>query len=446
MTVQRRFFRYHRRRLGNPAWRVTVLVASTCGALTILGQRSAAAPDQSIALVNANVVDVRDGRVNPNTTIILREGRIASIGPEPAPASLRVLDLKGTYVLPGLIDAHTHADNFAAFRRALESGVTTVRCAGMFVPGYADVGFQQLVKSGAVIGPHVVTAGYQIRPHMQEQAILANPQYADLLSGVDTIEKVRRAVQMNLAHGVDWIKVLATPSATSASPDPRQQNFTEAEMHAMVEEAAAKGIPVMAHVHSDAAAMAAVEAGVRSIEHGEDLSDATLRLMKQKGVYLDPTYTIAWSIVEAGVDPRTAAFGTPPDPATRLRVMPMLHEARETIQRAHKIGLKIVTGTDLNYSPTSLPRVSLEMMHFVEMGFTPLEAIQAATIVGAEMLKLEKSIGLLEAGYEADLIAVERNPLEDIFTVEEPVLVISNGKIAVDRLKFVRSTDGSSNQ
>jgi len=315
--------------------------------------------------------------------------------------------------------------------------VTTLRSADVFGSGYTDVGFRQLVKSGAVIGPNVVAAGYQIRPRLQEEAFLANPQYADLMSGLNTIEKLRRAVQMNLAHGVDWIKILATPSG--ASQDPRRQNFTEDEMRAIVDEAAANGVPVAAHVHSDQAAMAAVKAGVRSIEHGEDLSDETLALIKAKGVYLDPTYTILWSAAEPGGDPRAAAFGTAPDPAVRLRALAMLPQARETISRAHKMGLKIVTGTDLNYGPRALPRISLEMAHFVEIGFTPLEAIQAATIVNAELLRLEKSIGALDVGYRADLLAVQKNPVEKIVTVQEPLLVICNGKVALNRLNLARS-------
>ena len=249
---------------------------------------------------------------------------------------------------------------------------------------------------------------------------------------------------MILEHGGEWIKILATPSAVPASRG--QLNFTEEEMRAIVDEAAAKGAPVEVHVHSDEAAMAAVKAGVRSIEHGDDLSDRTLRLMKEKGVYLDPTYTVGWFATEPGGDPRAAAFGTAPDPAIRLRALAMLPQHRETIEHAHKMGLKIVAGTDLNYSPSALTRVSLEMAHFVEMGFTPLEALQAATIVNAEMLRLEKSIGVLEVGYKAHLLAVEKNPLEDIITVQDPLLVISNGKVAVDRLNFARSTTPGTKQ
>src|SRR5205814_2660522 len=162
-------------------------------------------------LINVNVVNVRDGRITPGATIVMRAGRIESVGSAAAPGGMKALDLKGKYVLPGLIDAHTHAADLAAFRRALESGVTTVRSAG--VSNYADVGFHQLVKLGAVPGPDVVTAGYHVRPQLAPEAFLSDPQYADLMAGVTTIERMRRAVQMNLSHGADWTKLLATGRA-----------------------------------------------------------------------------------------------------------------------------------------------------------------------------------------------------------------------------------------
>src|SRR6185369_10937810 len=109
---------------------------------------------------------------------------------------------------------------------------------------------------------------------------------------------------------------------------------------------------------------------------------------------------------------------------------------RETVARARTLGVKIVSGTDTGYGPNSLTRISQEITHFVEMGFTPLQALQSATTVGAEMLRLEKSIGVLEPGYDADLIAVEQNPLQNIATTQDPLLVISNGRIGVDRLNF----------
>jgi imidazolonepropionase-like amidohydrolase len=398
-------------------------------AAPLAAQPAAPPADQPLALTRANIVNVRDGRIAANATLVIRGGKIDSVGSGAAPAGVKVLDLNGKYVLPGLIDAHTHAADAAAFRRALESGVTTVRSAG--VSHFVDVGFNELVKKGAAAGPNVVTAGYHVRPQMAPEAVLGDPAFADLMSGVTTIEKMRRAVRLNLSHGVDWIKILATERAGTAETDPRKQVYTEAEIHAIVSEAAAKNVPVQAHAHGDEGALAAVKAGVRSVEHGTYLSDATLQEMKRRGTYLDPTYTTVVDLTEAGGDYDV--------PALRIRGAHMLPRLRDTIVRAHRLGVVIVTGGDTSYGPNSLTRIGQEMTHFVEMGFTPLESIQAATIRNAEMLRLEKSIGAVETGFEADLIAIEKNPIENITTVQDPLLVISNGRVALDRLEFARA-------
>jgi len=409
--------------------RLIVGFAAVAGvAVTLAAQSSSGPSNEPLALVNANVVNVRDGRVTSGATVVLRNGRIDSIGTNAAPGGMKTLDLKGKYLLPGLIDAHAHAADFPSFRRALESGVTTVRSAG--VSNFADVGFHQLVKNGSMAGPDVVTAGYHVRPQMAPEAFLGDPSYVDLMAGVTTIERLRRAVQLNLSHGADWIKILATERAGTADTDPRKQVYTEDEMRAVVQEAATKNAPVEAHAHGDEGAMAAVKAGVRSIEHGTYLSDATLAEMKTRGTYLDPTYTTVIDLAEAGGDYDV--------PALRIRGEYMLPRLRDVIGRAHRLGVKIVAGTDTGYGPNSLTRVSQEVTHFVEMGFTALEAVQSATTVSAEMLRLEKSVGSVEVGYEADLIAVEQNPLERIATLQDPLLVISNGRIGLDRLDFGR--------
>jgi len=395
----------------------------------LCGGVRAQAPTPALALVNANVVNVRDGTVRRGVTVIVTAGRIDAIAAgAPVPGGARSIDLKGKYVVPGLIDAHTHAADFAAFRRALESGVTTMRSAG--VSGYVDVGFHELVKAGHATGPDIVSAGYHVRPQIAQEAFLSDPAYADLMSGVTTIEKMRRAVQMNLAHGVQWIKILATERAGTADTDPRKQVYTEDEIRAIVQESAAKGVPVQAHAHGDEGAMAAVRAGVRSIEHGTYLSDATLQEMKQRATYLDPTYTTVIDLSGPGGDYDV--------PALRIRGEHMLPRLRETILRAQKLGVKIVTGSDTSYGPNSLTRIGQEVANFVAMGFTPLQALQSATIVNAELLRLEKSIGSLEPGFEADLVALEKNPLENIQTLQDPLLVISNGRIGLDRLNFAR--------
>ena len=409
-------------------FRAAILGACLAGAAIVAPRAQNAAPAPALVLANANVINVRDGSVRRGVSITLANGRIESIGNDAAPAAARTLDLKGKYVVPGLIDAHTHAADFAAFRRALESGVTTVRSAG--VSNYADVGYHRLVQSGAAIGPDVVPAGYHVRPRLAEEAFLSDSGYADLMAGVTSIATLRRAVQMNLAHDVAWIKVLATERAGTADTDPRKQVYTEEEIRAVVQEAATRNVPVEAHAHGEEGAMAAVRAGVRSIEHGTYLSDPALQLMKAQGTYFDPTYTTVIDLAESGGDYDV--------PALRIRGEHMLPRLRDAIVRAHKAGVKVVTGSDTSYGPNSLTRIAQEATHFVEMGFTPLEALQSATIVNAEMLRLEKTIGVVEPGYEADLLVVERNPLDHVVTLQDPLLVISNGRIGFDRLNFGR--------
>ena len=410
------------------------LVVSSVVMAAASSQNPGGGPASRLVLVNANVVNVRDGSIRRNAAIVLADGRIESIGTAPA-AGARTVDLRGKFVVPGLIDAHTHAADFAEFRRALESGVTTVRSAG--VSNYADVGFHQLVKNGVVAGPDVLSAGYHIRPQMAAEAFLNHPEFADLMAGVTTVERMRRAVQMNLSHNVDWIKILASDRAGTADTDPRKQVYTEDEIRAIVQEAGTRNVPVQAHAHGDEGAMAAVRAGVRSIEHGTYLSDATLQLMKERGTYLDPTYTTVVDLTEPGGDYDV--------PALRIRGAHMLPRLRETVVRARRLGVRIVTGGDTSYGPNSLTRIGQEIAHFVEMGFTPLEALQSATTVSSELLRLEKTIGVVEPGFEADLVAVERNPLESVTTLQDPLLVISNGRVALDRLNFGKDVKSPTN-
>jgi imidazolonepropionase-like amidohydrolase len=413
--------------------RMLAFAAALAAASSLAAQPPQSAGQQPLALVNAVAIDVRTGSLTPNTTIVLRGGRIESVGTAAPPSGVRAMDLAGRFVLPGLVDAHTHAADFAAMRRALQSGVTTVRSAG--VSNYADVGFRELAKAGAIDGPDVAASGYHVRPRLADEAFLTDPAYADLMGGVTTIDALKRAVQMNLAHGVDWIKVLATERAGTPETDPRIQVYTEAEIRAVVQEAAAKNVPVQAHAHGDEGAMAAVRAGVRSIEHGTYLSDATLQAMRQRGTYLDPTFTTVIDVAEPGGDYDI--------PALRIRGEHMLPRLRQTIQHALRIGVKIVTGGDTGYGPNSLTRIGQEMGHFVELGMTPLQAIQSATVTAAELLRMDRTIGQLRPGYEADLIVVDGNPLENIGVVEDPLLVVSNGRVAVNRLRFSKTSSAS---
>jgi imidazolonepropionase-like amidohydrolase len=408
--------------------------ALLAGALAILGiAESRGQAPALMAITNASVVNVRTGQITPNATVVVRDGRIASVG-SPAPAGATVIDARGKYVLPGLFDAHTHIGDFASARRALESGVTTARSAG--VSHYVDVGLRELVKNGALPGPDMVAAGYHVRPQLAADAFLSDPVLSPFMNGgVTTIDAIRQVVRVNLSHGVDWIKTTSTERAGLPETDPRKQLYTEVEVKAMVDEAATKQIPVMAHAHGEEGALAAVKAGVRSIEHGTYLSDEALTLMKEKGTFFVPTYATVVDIVEPG--------GDYDNPALHLRGMHMLPRLRETTQRAQKLGVKIVTGADTGYGPNSVTRIAHEIAAFVEIGMTPLQALQSATTVAAELLGLEKRTGAIEAGLEADLLVVERNPLENVRTLQDPLLVVSNGRVAVNRLSFGKTNTTS---
>jgi imidazolonepropionase-like amidohydrolase len=406
-----------------PRLAVAVLLALSTVALAA----QAPAPD-AIALTNANVVNVTDGSIQRGVTVVLRAGRIESIGTAAAPGSAKVYDVRGRYLVPGLIDAHVHIGNLRALRTALESGVTTARSAG--VSYYTDVGIRELVKKGAVAGPDLIAAGYHVRTSLAEEAFFDHPGLADLMRGVTTTEALRRVVDANLSRGVDWIKVNATERAGTPDTDPRKQMFTESELRVIVQTAAAKNIPVQAHAHGAEGALAAVKAGVRSIEHGTYLTDEALQLMAKQGTFFDPTMEALKDVADVGGDYDNRDL--------QLRGRHMLPRLRDVIARAHKFGVRIVAGSDTGYGPASVGRLSIEVANLVESGLTPLAALQAATVTNAHMLGRDKHVGQIAAGFEADIIAVERNPLDVVATLQDPLLIISNGRVAVDRLSFGR--------
>ncbi len=403
-----------------------VLVFSSAALLG--AQRAPVPPQEPLALINASVVDVRNGTIARNSTVMLRGGRIESVNSSAAPAGVRTIDLRGRHVVPGLIDAHVHISSAAQMRAALESGVTTVRSAG--VSHYVDVGLRELVKRGAIAGPDMIAAGYHVRPAVAPELFLDFPDLADVMGGLNSAEALRRAVRANLSRGVDWIKTLATERAGTPDTDPRKQVYSQEELRILVVEAGTKNIPVMAHAHGAEGADAAVRAGVRSIEHGTYLSDETLQMMAKQGTYFDPTADIVNDLTEPGGDYDNAGL--------KRRGEMMLPILKAAIGRAHKLGVKIVAGSDTGYGPNSIARVSREIGMLVDAGLTPLRALQAATVTNAEMLRLEKQIGALDAGFEADVLVVDANPLDNVRTLLDPLLVISNGRLALDRLTFGR--------
>ena len=319
-------------------------------AVASLAAQRGPTPVEAIALLNASVINVRTGAVQRGSTVLLRGGQIDSVSAAAAPAGVRTFDLRGRYVVPGLIDAHVHIASLPQLRQALESGVTTVRSAG--VSNFVDVGMRELVKKGFVAGPDVVAAGYHVRPEVAQEMFIDFPELGDLMGGVSGADAIRRAVRANLSRGVDWIKVLATERAGTPNTDPRKQVYSQEELRILVTEAAGKDIPVMAHAHGAEGADAAVRAGVRSIEHGTYLSDETLQLMAKQGTYFDPTADIVNDLTEAGGDYDNAAL--------KRRGEMMRPILKAAIGKALKFGVKIVAGSDTGYGPNSVARISRE--------------------------------------------------------------------------------------
>ena len=385
----------------------------------------APASAQDLALTNANVVNVVDGSVRMGVTVVLRGGTIESIEEgTAAPAGMTVVDLAGRYLAPGLMDAHVHVGSAADANRALLTGVTTMRSMG--AAHYADVGMRDLQRAGHAETPEYLAAGYHVRPQMAEGFFQDHPELGGLdggnVTGPDAVRAVTSAI---VSRGVDFVKTNATERAGLPNTDPRKQLFGEAEVGVMVEVAGAAGIGVAAHAHGDAGGRAAVAAGVRSIEHGTYLSETTLSMMAERGTYLVPTIAIVRDLTIAGGDYDNAVLN--------IRGRHMLPRVQEMARNAHALGVKIVAATDTGYGPNSTTTLAHELIELTNIGMSPLEALQAATTTAAELFGMEDRVGRVEPGLEGDLIVLERNPLQGIEVVQDVLMVVSDGRVIVQR-------------
>jgi len=382
---------------------------------------------QSVLITNAHIIDGVHEDAIAETSLLLKDGKIAQIFDrnEQLPQADTVIDAGNRYVLPGLIDAHTHISSLPSAERALLSGVTTLRTAGS--DSYHDIAIDNLVKKGMLKGPEIVGAGIFVQPNLGED-LLADLRFANLPDNITTEESLRKLVQINIDRGARVIKTRATERAGSPDTDPRKQVYSREQLQIIVDEASKHGIPVMAHSHGAEGSAAAVSAGVRSIEHGTYLKEETIRQMKQQGTYLVPTYTTVIDLTEPG--------GDYDHPVTTIRGLHMLPRMEQMIQTAMKHGVSIVASTDSGYGPGSINRVAMEAANFVKLGMSHFDAIRSCTSLAAELLLVSNKTGRVAEGYDADLIIVERNPLEDIRSLQDAVVIISNGHIVKNRLPF----------
>jgi len=381
---------------------------------------------QDLVLTNANLVDVTTGTIREGVSVLVTGERITGIveGPAPSAPGARTVDLMGRYLAPGLMDAHVHVGSEDQALRALRSGVTTMRSMG--ASHYADVGIRELQRNGTMEVPELLAAGYHVRPPAAEEFFQDHPELGRLREGgIQGEEAVRAMTRALVSRDVDFVKTNATERAGLPNTDPRKRFYSLEELTAIVETAGEAGVPVAAHAHGDDGGRDAVLAGVRSIEHGTYLSPETLGLMVERGTFLVPTIAIVRDLTIAGGDYDNAVLN--------IRGRHMLPRVQEMARTAHEMGVKIVAATDTGYGPESTTTLAHELLELVEIGMTPGEALRAATTTAADLFGIADRTGRVEEGLEADLVVLERNPLEDIGVMQDVLMVVSDGRVIVMR-------------
>ena len=396
----------------------------------------AAAADRITVLQNANVIDVRDGKVQPRVFVVIDGNRIASVAdavPETYQnrGDARVVDLDGRYLMPGLWNNHSHLGDLlpdpgntlddeplprATIRAgrnamdALRAGFTSLRVVGE--RDYIDVAWKEAFASGVFVGPRIFPSGAPITDAGSDDW---------LTEPANGPEEVRRLVRERVANGVDIIKIIA-------------DNMSREEIAAAVDEAHRQGLPITAHSDGEVSHIA-VAAGADGIEHGNHLSDETIRLMVENKVFLDPTIVCNLSAEYiAQREKRIAMAGYHSDPAVvEGRILVAYADerspreariARETLVKAANAGVKIISGSDSN--PIDEVGI-LEIEQLVFSGLSEAQALQAATINSAEMMDVDDDLGSVEVGKIADLIVLEKNPLKKISHLRSVRSVMKDG-------------------
>jgi imidazolonepropionase-like amidohydrolase len=362
----------------------------------------------------------------PGGEVVIEDGRVAA---GPAPDGAEVLDLGAAFVMPGLIDAHTHlsvrpgdGDQLGQLRqppgqqalrvpdnlrRSLHAGTTTARIMGE--EDWLDVHARAAIAAGDLDGPNLVIA---------TRGITASNGHGRAKSSFDGVDEIRRGARENLAAGADFLKMFATGGVSSGSTLDSSV-FSVPEMRAAVEEAERAGTYVAAHAHGGPGLRAAVEAGIRTIEHAATADERDVETMLDAGCWVVGTFSILFH-------PSGIERGDAHDPA----VLDALRIARETVSERMEAtlasGLRFALGTDSMHG-----LMPFEVQTAIRFGVAPKDALLAATARGAEVLRIADRTGTLEPGKDADLIALDGNPLEDPTALERVVFVMKGGRTYV---------------
>lgn len=394
----------------------------------------------------AQLVDVENGKVLKNRQVLVEGTRIAAVAKTvDAPDDAQRIALQTC--LPGLMDMHVHLDgqmsrdgyikrfqnnpadyalNAAHYaEKTLMAGFTTVRNPG---DAYnVTVALREAIARGAADGPRIYTAAKGIGT-TGGHADPSNGHRADIMGDpgpdrgvINSPADARKAVRQRYKDGADFIKITATGGVLSLAKNGQNPQFTTEELEAIVTTASDYGMHVAAHAHGAEGMKRAVQAGVRSIEHGTFMTDEVMTLMKERGTFYVPTILAGRFVAE-----KAEEDGYFP-PVVRPKAASVGPQIEKTFTKAYKAGVKIAFGTDCGVSPHG--GNAQEFVYMVQAGMPAMEAIQSATVGAADLLQMKSDLGSIAAGKFADIIAVDGDPLEDISLLTKVTFVMKDGVI-----------------
>ena len=406
-----------------------------------------------ITVLRAARLIVGDGTQLESPVVIVTGELITAVGPASKvsiPKGATIVDLPGYTLLPGLIDCHTHITSYDAdggdmsvlretaahqgvygtinAKKTIDAGFTTIRDVG--ATHFADVAVRDLIAKGVIPGPRLYVAGPSlgiIGGHADVNGWspdLNLPGTGVMVTGAD---EVRRQIRTNVKFGADHIKLTATGGILSSGDAVTASAFADDELRAAVAEATKLGRKVAAHAHGADGLLAAVNAGVASIEHGSLIDDRGIAAMKAHGTYLVPTLIILEDIIQNGVKNGTPQYAIDKAKAIEL-------ERNKRLRAAYSQGVKFAFGTDATSDIHGRNGQEFALMVRI-LGATPMDAITTATKNAADLIGIGDKVGTVTAGKWADLIAVEGNPLDDVRRLETVAYVMKGGVVAKDARK-----------
>ena len=403
---------------------------------------------QTVVIQGGKLFDAQSGRMVDKPVVVVTGDHIDSVGSGSAniPPHARVIDLGDATILPGFIDGHTHLTMNATgggyeslgisvprqaligaknARLTLLAGFTTVRNVG--AEGYSDVALREAIQAGDVIGPRMQVSGppLGITGGHCDNSLLPFEFHYSAEGAADGVEAVMHKVRETVKYGADVIKFCASGGVFSKGDNPLLEQYSPAEMQALIAEAHRLGRKVATHAHSALSIKDAIGAGVDSIEHGIFLDDEGIQLLKEHNTFLVPTsYPLFW------FEEHAPQMNLPP--WVKEKVAIIIPAAKKNMAKAFRSGVRVALGTDAGVYPHG--ENGGEFWSMVELGLTPTQALQAGTVNAAELLGWSDRIGSITKGKFADLVAVTGNPLADIRLLQHVQFVMKDGVVYKDEI------------